>query len=494
MKRLDFLRFNPVLRVGETEGYTSRAGGYLSVFLVFLSLLSFFAFSRDLVFKTNPFSSITELTNSNAFLANKDLFITIAPLLSGGISINNVEQYLDIVYGGIDMDGKRTNVTAYYEYFKAVPCLTSSNSRFVTNQDNLRGFFAVNEASFFCAPKEHSKYDLISTYGSTKFIAWDIQVRLCKNTTSITCKSKEDIQSFLKLFFFQIVISSNLINTNDLESPFTQTYASKIIRVSASASRQDINFIKMMSLNSDEGFLMESINTTQSHFLSRTDSDSIHDENPNPILRLLITNDQNMMSIQRIYIKIQKVAADVGGILKFILMIISALNYLISKVDFLSHVYNRLYVSDIKQNNLDLSIESDREKKGSTITISSFNIPNTESIDKPPELSVSSMNTEAARVRFKKIDLSKHTISSYRKKLGVGISSFTKLFFNYYCSLKKFLTLKKLDQIYSKLYSIESITDSQVYVRVLAHKSGMSEQELHNLCITHIWKELGHLR
>lgn len=117
MKNVDYLRFNPVLTVNNSKGYTSKTGGFFSLVLALLSVLSLVAFSKDLVFKTNPYSSYTEETNPNAFINYKRLFLTLAPLLTGGISIKDVEQYLSIEFGVIDMDGKRnTTATASYKY------------------------------------------------------------------------------------------------------------------------------------------------------------------------------------------------------------------------------------------------------------------------------------------------------------------------------------------------------------------------------------------
>lgn len=485
MKNVDFLRFNPVLTVNSTKGYVSNAGGFFSIILALLTVLSLIAFSKDLVFKTNPNSSYTEDTNPNAFISNDKLFLTMAPLLTGGISIQNVEQYLDIEFGVIDMDGRRnTSATAYYNYYKAIPCLSSNDQKFKANYDSIKSFFAVNETNYFCGPPEHRQIDLLSTYGSSKFIAWDIKVKFCKNTTeSASCKSKEDIKKLLNLFFVQIVISTNLIDTSNLEAPFIQTYTSKILRVSATTTRQDINFLKTMTLKSDEGFLMESLILTESYFLSRADNDSIYDDNPEAILRLLITNDQNSMNIKREYVKIQKVAADVGGILKFFLIIVSGCNLLISKVDFLTHFYNRLYCIESS-----ILVPKHTETSRPCAITEHFH-ENYRSTTTKHHATTLRLSTDS-RYKNKKIDLSRHIHKGYHSEIGLGFTVLTKLVWNYYCNCRKNLLIKRINRIYSQMYSIESVTDSQFYIKILAEKSGISLAELHNLCVSYILKEL----
>lgn len=492
MKRIDFLRYNPDLLINETEGYKSRLGGYLTVLIFILSVLSIVAFSRDLINKTNPFSSVTEEINYSPFLSNKNAFITIAPLLSGGVSLVDVDKYLDIQFGVIDMDGSRTtSATAYYSYFGSDLCLAKNNTRFLENTDNLVGFFAVAENSYFCPPIEHNKIDLVSTYGSSKFIAWDIQVKLCKNTTQVSkCKPREEIKRYLKLFFVHVIISTNLINTNNLTDPFIPTYTAKILRVSASSTRQEINFLKQMKLFSDEGFIMESLNNKESYFLSRFESDSIFDDDPVNVLRLLITNDSNLMNIKREYMKVQKVAADVGGILKFFLIFISAFNYIFAKVDFFCYVHNRLFLPTQESANNQIENSNYMINKVKLNNVSKLILGNQKGI-------MSSYNfvtdgggkTKTSAIESAKIGASnpftaaEETLHiSNERHIGKNFCAFIQLIIQYYFPFSKTNTIKKIEFIYSKLFSFEGITDTQVYNNILSEKSGMSNTELHNLC------------
>lgn len=494
MKRIDFLRYNPDLLINDTEGYKSRLGGYLTILVSALSVLSIVAFSQDLINKTNPFSSETEEINGSPFLANSDAFITLAPLLSGGVSLVDVDKYLDIQFGVIDMDGSRTtSATAYYSYFGANLCLAKNNTRFIENTNNLAGFFAVAETSYFCPPIEHNKIDLVSTYGSSKFIAWDIQVKLCKNTTIVSkCKSSEEIKSYLKLFFVHVIISTNLINTNNLTSPFIPTYTAKILRVSASSTRQEINFFKQMKLYSDEGFIMESLNNRESYYLSRFESDSIYEEDPANVLRLLITNDSNLMNIKREYIKVQKVAADVGGILKFFLIFISSFNYLFAKVDFYCYIHNRLFLPS------SATVNNNNNVENSNYMINRVKLNNVSKLILGNQKGITSsynyVNESGAKTKNSVIDSAKVAASnpftaaeenlqiSIERQIGKNCCGFMELIFQYYFPMSKSKTIKKVELIYSKLFSFEGITDTQVYNSILSEKSGMTNLELHNLC------------
>lgn len=140
----------------------SRAGGYLTVLLLILSLLSFVAFSRDFVYMLNPVYSVSEEVNPQPYLKNKNIFFAIAPVLSGSVEIKEVNRYLDIQFGIIDTDGSRNSTDkAYYSFFGSSRC-SENNTQFLSNSYNLSSFLAASNTSYFCPSDEHSKYDLIS--------------------------------------------------------------------------------------------------------------------------------------------------------------------------------------------------------------------------------------------------------------------------------------------------------------------------------------------
>lgn len=200
------------------------------------------------------------------------------------------------------------------------------------------------------------------TYGSNKYLAWDMHIRKCVNTTENgnRCYSDERINEVYQMFFVHILQSNNVIDPSNLENPIANSYNSKWLRVSTLVSRQEINYLQIINFVSDEGFMLESIKTKQTYEVYRTENDSFNIPNPVPFFRYLLSITPTQKTILRQYIKVQKISADIGGILKFFLVISAFLNRIFSKVVFLKESIHKI---NKEENKGQTDEEKDKTKK-----------------------------------------------------------------------------------------------------------------------------------
>lgn len=350
MQNFDIFPYQPSLNVNETNGYKTGLGGILSILLSLCSLLSIGYFGKDLVFKLNPISSVSELYDSDPLLEYDKIHLSLGLGAAGGVPIPELESYVSFYFGYIDLDNTRTT-PAQYGLFPAVKCV-DYNEDYKNNTNNLKSFLQGVSSGYYCPPPNFN-YNLIGKYGRGRFLAWNIYVRFCNNATSpIPCKSKEQTRKVLAQAFMGMVVTNNLINPLNFTDPVTHTYQSYIMRVSAFASRQDTLFFSKVKFKSDEGFLFESYKDKDSFVIDKKESDTIAEESPEFLFRLLVTLNNNYSEIRRVYQKIQKVAADVGGIVKFLLIIFSYTNYMFSKIQFLRYIKSRVKKHDEEIGNL----------------------------------------------------------------------------------------------------------------------------------------------
>ena len=345
MKKIDFFPYVPSIVVGDKYGHHTLLGAIITILLGLLTLLAIGAFGRDVIYKTNPNSLSSETYIKYPTLDKDEINVSLAVGYSGGAVIPNLDKKISVFYGFIDLDGSRAangSASAFYQYFPAVKCLTDTNI-FSNNTNSIIDFLAGNPGSYYCKPPGLTR-DLEGKYGSGKFVSWDIRVTFCVNSTlnNYGCLPIEDIKADLAAVFSSLIVSTNLIDPMNNTMPIHNTYYSTIVTLSSKMNRQEIFFFNLVDLTSDDGFLLQEKTTYNSFQYDRRETDSIQSETPAYLLRVIVSLNTTKKNLFRSYMKVQKVAADTGGIIKFFLIILFYFNFGFAKISFLRYLKKRL--------------------------------------------------------------------------------------------------------------------------------------------------------
>lgn len=160
------------------------------------------------------------------------------------------------------------------------------------------------------------------------------------------CKSNEEINkilSGLKILFF---IRNPLINPSDYDNPVVYNLYEFREHLSPQISKEVEITLSNIEIQSDVGWLMEDIQTKYSFEISNkeslinTSSNSYDSYNNNDafnsgnILRLVLNLSENSHVIKRLYIKVQTIVANLGGIIKFLILCGEIFVYFFSKIEF----------------------------------------------------------------------------------------------------------------------------------------------------------------
>lgn len=188
---------------------------------------------------------------------------------------------------------------------------------------------------------------------------------LCSNSTenNYSCKSKEEILQNLNIFFAAVIFKDNIVDASNYTDPIKPTFKNKLIRISATSSRQEIYYFSNFSFESDNGFLFSDIAKKNSFTYDSKESDLIIDDNTEYIYRILLTVKQNRLKYLRTYSKITDVAANVGGLAKFITMILMSINYILAKISFLRYFKEYLVGIENKRGNKAITIQNNIRNK-----------------------------------------------------------------------------------------------------------------------------------
>lgn len=326
LKNLDFLRYNPQISINGNFGYKTFVGAILSVVIAILIILCSIGFGEDILFREKPTSFVTEIFDASPKLESSKILIALAPGLLGGIAIPNITSYLNIIYGSVDTVSQV--IGASYNFYKPERCIDTKRYTEDPILNATKTLYPTDQ--YFCPPQELSNLEIEGIYGSNnRFKALDIRILPCQNTTEFNqCKSSEEIKSMLNLFYIGLIVQTNIVNPLNYTNPISTQYYTSLIRLTSNGSRQESIHLRLLDFFSDTGFILSTKNQESTYMYDHSLSDSVYDPNPLFFLRMLVSGHSVRSQYFREYLKIQKIAADVGGIIKFILIFAGLFNSL----------------------------------------------------------------------------------------------------------------------------------------------------------------------
>lgn len=202
--------------------------------------------------------------------------------------------------------------------------------------------------------------------------------------------------------------------------------------------------------------------------ISTVENDSFSIPNPVPFLRYIVSISPIQKTIIRQYIKVQKISADIGGILKFFIIISSFLNRIFSRVAFLF-----------------FSLKKEMEKKSSqvkkkieTVVLKENNYFPKERSKKDVESSKAELNKMGKIGKVEKIGsacLGFSQLSLNEKEKGNDKErSYFYYFFKYYFSSKS-MNLRVIQKYHEDVYSFEKILEYNDLIKYLFTKVNLKE-------------------
>lgn len=338
---LEPLKFTPF--VNNQSGYITKLGGIKMIILLILVVLSIVAFGKELFLKENPIVISSENYIRYPTLNKDSVNIAMAPHLIGGFKIDESEKYLEFNVKIADTDGSRqeNSEKTIFTQGKMMPC--EDNELFIENKYNITSNLISIPSIYSCLNKSSSAVsNLEGSFGNPKFKIWMITLDYCKNTTMNKnhCKSREEIQRYLPIFNVHIIMSDYYLDSKDNQKPLKETFSTKLLRVSTKNSRRDVFFFRTFNYFSDDGIILEDKSLRKGFYLNKVETDCLYDPDTSEVLRIILSLENIESIYERSYVKFQKVAADIGGFLKFITVILSFISHKYSIVHFYNYISN----------------------------------------------------------------------------------------------------------------------------------------------------------
>ena len=173
-----------------------------------------------------------------------------------------------------------------------------------------------------------------------------IALLLCQNSTGspIICKSKEEIDKFLKEKYFGIYYQDNNYDMSDFKNPISSVFKTDYALIDPIIRKKlTINY-KFTEITDDKGLLFDqenSINTfKKDSILWDFDSRSYGDQ---MIFVICLYSSEYKQKVNRRYQKLQDAISNMGGSASVLIMIGTVLTKLQNKLNLTNYIMNQLY-------------------------------------------------------------------------------------------------------------------------------------------------------
>jgi hypothetical protein len=220
-------------------------------------------------------------------------------------------------------------------------------------------FALVDLKSMHCL--KDGEFNISGTYGNKKWEYLDFRVTICDNKTSpIPCRSSDYISNILSAGYFGVLLSDLNIAPSNYLDPFVHFSRDLYTSITYSIHKEYNIYLKKIDVNSDSGWFAEDIHSEYA-FNVESDKEMWTFRNNNEFMRLVMRCSPYRQVFNRIYSILQTVAAEIGGIIKFLLVLGYVVNYYFRQLLFASFLADKFFktnvnVKEIKLQDKDKSI------------------------------------------------------------------------------------------------------------------------------------------
>jgi hypothetical protein len=359
--------YKPSLFVEGDSIYRSKFTGLLSILIAIISLVSAGYFGSELIIKSTPIVIETS-SNFEDFgpypISNKGIFFML------GMEYQNGTYYTDptifevkatyLIVENVKDETGNINLD-----FKVKQVEVDICTKYYNQSDILEKNLILPIASLYCVKPDQA---VIQGYWGTSGIYSNIRISFtkCINKTENNnhCKPQDIIDATIQNGFISVDYTMFQPNQKNITHPLERVFYDNYNLLNANASLQYAVDLKTQQFKSDDGLVFPEVNIYEgfTHELKIFNS-FIRDEN---IFLIEFHGSHEGKFFLRSYIKLQTVITQIGGFVKFIMLLGSVISTLFSKNLFYIHYLFGNNIFAIKHGNeKNSSFEGEQKDEGS---------------------------------------------------------------------------------------------------------------------------------
>jgi hypothetical protein len=327
-------------------------GGLLGLALIGMIIASAWTLGKDIIYHEQPALVVQDLIEAKRPSLTLDAYsfpisIVIQDMPSNAVFYNPRYFTMAVELREVD-NGKGTMKTTAYELEKC------EKHHFPTISNDT--FYSSGVNNYICIKDQNIT---ISGYWDEPTMTF-LMIRLLYCHDDPSCASKEEIDKWLmkSKFTWNIYCLSSLIDTTNFETP-TQFYILNLYRMTqVYVSKVHEIYLQTLSSFTDMGIIFEDFKESTSIAFDFEKSDSTNEVIDKSLYDFYVFPSNKKTVVRRRYVKAQALAANLGGIIKFLMIVAKLLSFVFNK-----HKLNCILIN----NNIDIHVGSQNKYKNSKI-------------------------------------------------------------------------------------------------------------------------------
>jgi hypothetical protein len=185
-------------------------------------------------------------------------------------------------------------------------------------------------------------------------------INKCVNSSDspIICKPKEQVDLILKGGYFEFYYVETNIDLNNYQTPFSKYFKSFFVLTDPNAKKFVDIYIKMVNITSDIGWIFENLEFSYDLTFDYFREQIITNVEDNQVINFYVNSSNNKLFYSRIYLKLQDIAAVIGGILKALFILGYLATYILTNYEMYEYMINLLFHFQDDDENYDQKVKA----------------------------------------------------------------------------------------------------------------------------------------
>jgi hypothetical protein len=340
MSYLDMFGYSPHMQVNKQQSYQTVFGGFISIIVIFAIISAVWLFGKEIILKEKPGVIVSTYSDADPMQTqfNDENYVITLGLQDPDYTfyLNESIYKVELTHNTM-MRSENNKVTFESKKIEVIRC---SNK----NITLLNDYFKLLDLNNLLCLK-NGNFSLEGSFGRSIFTFLEFKFNRCKNSTenNFSCKSSQEIEKRLAGGFFGMFLTDITILPTNKTSPF-QAYGVNIwTTFSIWAYREVWMYYKKIQVWSDKGWLFDDSN--REDYFSFDKMREVWDtrDTSETFMSLNIAMGLSRQVFDRSYIKVQQIAANCGGIMKFLMLLGKLVTFYFSKLKFKSYLVDFYY-------------------------------------------------------------------------------------------------------------------------------------------------------
>jgi hypothetical protein len=398
----DILSPHPSLKINKYNRHRTIFGGIVSILAFSLILTTAIYFTQIMLSRSEKSITYNVSPNENPSFEFSNMPFIFYYTNYLGFPIQNVERYFKTIVATWTIKQVNNSISTTPTFLNIEKC--DINKHIPTEYKMYFENLPFLSEHLCIVPGQ--KIVLNNKFGSVKgFTTFSIYLQTCSNHTSLNitdCYDLSRIETELSGMYVNIKFPEHTFNHSNIDNPGNLYLRSEAIPVGPSVYKKEMYTIKQVEYTSDFGLIQQSKETKKYYYLSdnKETTDLSSEANSHKTFAYFqFTMDPKIESYLRVFMKAQTLLANIGGVIKGVLICCEILTkiflkelYFIELLSALFNVDNKKMEEKMPNSMTIIRLDEGREK--SDIPIQNFKPSNltstniaTQKIKKPTQSS-----------------------------------------------------------------------------------------------------------